>query len=425
MNPSWRFRLGLALTLAPVLGQFAVVGLLGTNALIGDEVAYVDFIHTVMQRGPWLPMVWWQHNEHRVVPMRLTVALLAPLTHWNLKAEMYVSAILAGLVVMGLWRLYRHAGGRSLLLVAPVAWLFCNLSQYENMLYGMQMCHYFAVAGVVWALVFLARRTQGGLALAILCGLLASLSIFNGLLVWPVGLFLLLAWRERPVRTLAWTAAGTATVALYFVGFTLPGTLAALHWGPRELLRAAVYAVGLLGSPFAAGSIAWSRVLGLSLLAGAASLVVLWQRQGRERLRDDALPAALALFGLLSAAAIAAGRAATLVPVLESRYVAYTSLVIAGGWLLIARSAEKRDRLFASPVFAVALALLVAGSLAADLQGFVEAKLWRAYALRQQYLLQTFDRQPDAAWGDADTAARVRQGAAYLRAARLNVFSGP
>src|SRR6266700_3545425 len=113
MNPSWRFRLGLALTLAPVLGQFAVVGLL----------------------------------------------------------------------VLGLWRLYRHSGGRNLLLFAPVAWLFCNLSQYENMLYGMQMCHYFAVVGVVWALVFLTRWTKVGLALAIVCGVFASVSILNGLLV--------------------------------------------------------------------------------------------------------------------------------------------------------------------------------------------------------------------------------------------------
>jgi len=72
---------------------------------------------------------------------------LALLTRWNLVAEMYFSAFLAGLIIFGLWKIYRRSVGDDLLLFAPVAWFVCNLAQYENMLYGMMMCFYLTALG--------------------------------------------------------------------------------------------------------------------------------------------------------------------------------------------------------------------------------------------------------------------------------------
>jgi len=419
-----RSRLGLALVLLPVLGQFLVVGFLGVNTPAADEFAYVDFVHAVREGGPWLPMVWWQHNEHRVVPVKLVMALLMPFTGWNLKAEMYVSAALAGLIVLGLWRLYRRAGGADLLLFAPVAWLVCNLAQYENLLYGLLMCHYFTAAGTVWALVFLARRDAAGLFLAVLCGLVASLSVLNGLLIWPLGLALGLALGERPARMIGWAGAGVATFLLYFFDFQRPPGLAAPHL--QELPRAAKYALTLLGAPLAAGSFAWSRTFGLALVCLMAAVVVRWLREGRERLRGEAIPAALILFGLLSCAMIAIGRAATLVTPLESRYVAYTSLAFVGAYLLAGLAAERRGAPFIGfSWFAATLALVATGVIAADLQGFHDAKLWQIARLRDQFLLQTYERQPDEALGGSAFAAHLRATAPYLRTERLAAFAEP
>jgi hypothetical protein len=420
----FRSRLGLVLVLLPVLGQFLVVGFLGVNTPVGDEFAYVDFVHAVREGGPWLPMVWWQHNEHRVVPVKLVMALLMPFTGWNLKAEMCVSAALAGLIVLGMWRLYRQAGGVDLLLFAPVAWLVCNLGQYENLLYGLLMCHYFTAAGTVWALVFLARRTTAGLFIAVLCGLLASLSVFNGFLIWPLGLALGLALGERPARIIGWAGAGAATFVLYFFDFQRPPGLATLQL--QELPRTAKYALTLLGAPLAAGSFAWSRALGLALLALTAGLVLRWLREGRERLRSEAIPAALILFGLSSCAMIAIGRAATLVTPLESRYVAYTSLAFVGAYLLASLATERRGAPFVGcPWFAATLALVATGVFAADLQGFHEAKLWRIARLRDQFLLQTYDRQPGEVLGGSAFVAHLRATAPYLRAERLAAFAEP
>jgi hypothetical protein len=429
MRESSRFRLGLALVLAPIVGQLLVVFRLGVNTPVGDEFFYVDFIRALREGGRWLPMVWWQHNEHRVVPVKLVMALLEPFTGWSLKAEMYVSAILAGLVVLGLWRHYRLAGGTNLLLFAPVSWLYCNLAQYENMLYGLLMCHYFTAAGVVWAMVFLARRSNTGLVLAVLCGLIASLSILNGLLIWPVGLLLLLAWRERPARTVAWTLAGAGTFALYFLDFKPPAGLKAMHLGLGDVPRIAAYAVASLGAPLAAGSVAWGATVGLALVVLAAVIGfrwLPWLGKAGERLRDEALLAAPLLFGLLSCASIAGGRATTGVPPLESRYIAYSALAFAGAYLLASRAAERTGAPWASPWLAASLVLLMTGALAADLQGFRDASLWRLARLRDQFLLQTYDRQPDAALGDAAFVTRLRESQApYLRAERLAAFAEP
>lgn len=427
MLTSFRSRLGLALVLAPVAGQFLVVFFLGVNTPVADEFYYVSFVRLLRQGGDWLPGVWAQHNEHRVVPVKLVMALLQPFTGWNLKAEMYVSAVLAGLTVLGLWRLYRQAGGKDLLLFAPVSWLYCNLSQYENMLYGLLMCHYFTAAGAVWALVFLDRRSRSGLVFAVFCGLVASVSIVNGLLVWPLGLFLLLARRERLARTLTWSVAGATTTLLYFATFTRPQGLAAMHVTPGDLPHMARYALAVLGAPLAAGSVPWSAVVAAALLALAAALGVRWLRQGRDRLREEASLGALFLFGLLSCAVIAAGRALTGVPALESRYVAYTALAFAGVYLLVIRDAERSgEPPLRSPRFAAVLALLIPGLIAADLQGFFDARLWRLARLREQFLLQTYDRQPDAVFGEADFVQQLRAYMApYLRAERLAAFAEP
>jgi hypothetical protein len=422
-----RSRLGLALVLAPILGQFLVVLFLGVNTPVADEFYYADVVRAVREDAEWLPIVWRQRNEHRVVTVQLTMVLLEPFFGWNLKAEMYASAVLAGLTVLGLWRLYRRAGGADLLLFAPVAWLFCNLSQYENMLYGLLMCHYYAAAGVVWTLVFLARRSVAGFALACLCGVVASFSLLNGLLVWPIGLLLLLAWGKHRGWSVAWILAGAATFAVFFQGWQQPQGLAAMHPGLKDVPRIGLYAISLLGAPLAGGSVAWSRALGLVLLALTAALVLIWRKQGRERLRDDAILFALMLFALVTCVVIAGGRALNTVPSLQSRYVAYTSLAFAGAYLLASRAAERSGASLAgNPWLVATLALFLPAMVAADIQGFQDAKLWRLVRLRQQFYLQTYHLQPDSVFGAPDFVARLRGWIApFIRAERLNAFSEP
>jgi hypothetical protein len=409
-----RSRIGLALALAPLGLQALAIRLFGVNTLVWDEFYYVDFIRRVRSGQSWLYWLWVQHNEHRVIPMKLAMAPLALATGWDTRAEMVLSLVLAGITILGLWRLYRRAGGEDLLLFAPVPWLVCCLSQYQNMLYGMMMCHYFTLAGVIWALVLLDRRSGGGLAAAVLCGLTASYSIANGLLIWPVGLVLLLVRKARRGLVAAWAAASVAATGLYFYHFQLPPGSNPVPHGLGGLYRVASFFLAALGAPLGAGSMDWSRAAGLAV--GIAILAVAW------RWRREALPGALVLFALLSCGMIAVGRAGSGVPPLESRYIAYSSLALMGVWMiLVPRRGEESGRLW----LAGALALLVPGLIAANLWGLRQSRDWWKLRLREKFLLQTWASQPDEALAGLYFVPDLRRTAPYLQAERLGPFGEP
>jgi len=425
MGPIYGKRAGLALVITPLLLPFLLIATLGVDMLLWDEFFYTDFVRAVREGGDWLPWLWMQHNEHRVIAMKLVMIPNALLLHWSRVAEMYVSAVLSTLVVLGLWRLYRRSGGRDLLVFAPLAWLACSLAQYENLLYGMMTCHWFTVLGVVWALVCLDRPGFGGFAGAVFFGFLASFSILNGFLIWPVGLFLLLA-RGRRLAAAAWLAVGLAAVALYLTGFQMPGGRPPLDLSAIGIAKTGLYAVISLGAPLAAGSVSWGFVAGCALIALAAATAIAWWRSGRTRIREEALPAALFLFGLLSCAMVSIGRAAMSVPALQPRYIAYSSLAVAGGYLLVCAGLWRRGETpGASPRFAAVLTFLAVGIAAANLHGFDQARDWRVARLREKFLLQTFEQQRDQDLGSLYFVPLLRKMAPYLRDERLGPFADP
>ena len=60
------------------------------NTLRLDEFFYVDFLRALREGGDWLPYLWQQHNEHRVIPTKLVMIPNALFLSWNRVAEMYV-----------------------------------------------------------------------------------------------------------------------------------------------------------------------------------------------------------------------------------------------------------------------------------------------------------------------------------------------
>jgi len=190
------------------------------------------------------------------------------------------------------------------------------------------------------------------------------------------------------------------------------------------LYRLASFAVATLGAPLGAGSMDWSRAAGLAVIVAVVAVAWRWRRQGRPAMREEALPGALILFSLLSCAMIAYGRASSGVPPLESRYIAYSSLALIGVYLILglwSRRGAPAGRLW----LAGATALLVPGLLAADLFGLREAKGWRALRLREQFLLQTSELQPDEALTGLYFVPELRRMVPYLQAERLGPFDEP
>lgn len=415
-----RRAIGLALTLTPLVVQAVAVRFLGVQAPLGEEVLSTAIIRAFREGGPWAQLAWGWHNEHRIATTNLTIVLLDPLVGLDAKAQMYVSVVLAALTVLGLWRLYQSAGGAELLFFAPAAWVVCSLSLHETMLTGLLMCFYYTAAGVVWSLVFLSRRGALSLGLACGCAVVATCSLLNGVLVWPVGLLLLIFRRASWKSVVAWCVTAAATLWIFFVGWQLPSSVG--QQGLADVPRILKGTISSLGAPLAAGSAAWSRAIGLILALATTVMAVQVLRSSRaDRIRRAAPLVALMCFALLTALTIGAGRA-DLNP-LQSRYAVFPALGLAAGYLLAARDvAAGAPPASGNRAFVAAAAVLLPGLVAANLQGFYEARLVRATRLVLQSRLQTFEHQADADLGHPWVKLWI---GSYMRARRFSPFSEP
>ena len=170
-------------------------------------------------------LLFKQHNEHRIVYDRIVTLLDYQLTgKLNFRHLMLVGNLsLVGLLVLFVAILRRER--RPVLYALPVALLLFNLSQWENMFWGMAALQNFSV--VLWvlgSLYFLSYTNRW--AIAFLLAVLATLTSGNGMLIWPLG-FVLLALQidGSPIRLrqlLLWAGGAIVVVTLYFTGFENP-----------------------------------------------------------------------------------------------------------------------------------------------------------------------------------------------------------
>ncbi|GAB4033708.1 hypothetical protein [Spirosoma gilvum] len=183
-----------------------------------------------------------QHNEHRIVYDRIITWL-----DYNLFGKFsYRHLMLVGnLSLLGLIAIFGLVLGRStslsgknakvqiastltdyLIYLPPVAFLLLNLSQWENMFWGMAALQNFTVLlWVFWTIYQLAFSQR--LWPALLLATAATLTSGNGLLVWPVGFAILLLQQlleKRPNRNalLIWSASAVLLIGLYFLNYQKP-----------------------------------------------------------------------------------------------------------------------------------------------------------------------------------------------------------
>lgn len=410
-------RLATALVVSlPMIVQAVIVKLFAVNMLVWDEFHYASLLHQIGAGEPWSGWLWQQHNEHRIVWTKLVLLAHASLSGWNPVVEMYVSALLTGVISLGLWRLYRATGGVQPLLFLPVALLLCTLASYMNILYGFMTCHHFTAAGMIWAIVLLSRRTRASAAVAAALAFAAMISTLNAIVIWPVGLVVLALTRQPRTRWLAWIVAALVSGLIYFHQYHAPPHHSSPPWSSARVIAAGSSGLACLGSPLAATSYGWAQALGvLTLLTLAATWRVVVARREQER---HAGPIALVLIAFGCVAATAIGRGGD---VMASKYVPYSTLALIGAWISLV---GLRDHRWRRPSLAAGALVLGVGLLAANVAGFHSVQAWRKDRLRMRYLLQTVDLQPDDALAGIFHRS-VREIAAYLRAANLGPFREP
>jgi len=174
----------------PIAAYFWLIHHYGVNTIWLDQWYNIDLIGHPLRFGA----LWAQHSEHRVFLPNLIVLLLAHTTHFNVLFEEYLSAaILCGAVGLIILADKRWYPSTPWIAYFPVPFVLLSFVQAGSTLFGFQLSLYPAILALAAALFLLDGPTLTKLALtgAIAAAVMGSLSAFEGLFIWPVGLLVL------------------------------------------------------------------------------------------------------------------------------------------------------------------------------------------------------------------------------------------
>ena len=298
----------------------AVLALLYVRTF-GVSVVFFDAWSMARIFGEWssgtlsLSDFFAQHNEHRMFFPKGVEFLLGRITGYDNVAEMYLIQV-CFLVTLAVLVLAFRAGTRSpwLLFFVPISFLVFSFRQYENMLFGFQINFAFTQTFGVLALFLLyvsgrGRFGKGAFVAALGSATVASFSNAQGLILWPVGLFLLaVSPLEKPAKRvwiLTWSLVGLAEWIAYFADFARRENSSSLSYALYHLIVGAQYFSNLLGS-----SLFWRQnsAFGAGLLLACLALVSLFVTYRDKKWSEYSFWLSLLLYSFLILGSITLGR---------------------------------------------------------------------------------------------------------------------
>jgi len=360
-----RISVTFAATLLPPVLYFVYIGHYGVDVLTADDWTVVPLVNAAIVHHLTWHLLWSQYTDNRFLFPKLVFIFFGKFDHLDAKTIMYFSALLFSAAYFFLLFVYRDYAGRFLgilpTFLTGLVWF--SLSEFENSLWAFQVAWFMVDFSLLFLLFILSRRARSYLTIsaALLVAIMASYSLLQGLILWPVGLLCLL-WREQDRwRTAAqcsvWIIAAAVTTAFYVRGFDFSSTAtggSSIGFAIRHPIALGEYMMAAAGNVFPSAwppshaSIIVREGLGSALLAIGALVFYLSCRE-RPRGRLVPLPAALVLFAVLFDVTIAVGRSsAGAFQALSFRYTMGNLLLLIGvalfGWSRLLAPIRTADR---------------------------------------------------------------------------------
>ncbi len=242
--------LALLVTLRVNLITLAHIARARTSVPWADQWVVVQDVARRQAGEPLWPVVWTPYWGHRLVIPRL---LFLADAHWfSLASLTWLTMLLQfahiGLLIALAWLLFKRSPALLMIAIAVILNLMLSPFQMENFTWGMQ---------TMFPLVFVAATAAflclplGNLALCIALGIISSLTMPNGILVWPVLVVQAFYLRQSRRVVAALAAVGTAVMVSYLWHYVRPPELG---MGAVGMLRHPIDSIMLLGlivgSPF-------------------------------------------------------------------------------------------------------------------------------------------------------------------------------
>jgi hypothetical protein len=320
----------------PVAAYFWLIAHYGVNTIYADQWYNISLVGHPLS----FSALWTQHAEHRMLVPNLIVVLLAHTTHLNFVVEEYLNAlILCGAIGLFVGADRRTHRSTPWLFYCPVAFLLLSLVQASSTLFGFQLAWYLAIGMFAAALFLLdaADLTMPAFIGACAVAVIGSVSAFEGLFIWPIGLLVLYRRRASRHRMLAWVVVALVTGAAYFHNYRFQSNP---YWysHPLQTLKFFFLAVGdVVGAQLGnrhSGNVA---VLALGVvIAVIAGWVIVDYGIRRGETGGSSIGVALVCFGLLFAASFAVGRVDGGFSIAgESQYTTFDLMILVGCYMAL------------------------------------------------------------------------------------------
>lgn len=362
---------GVVLAAVPILAPMVILAMFidryGVNMPFSDQWSFVAMIQQSRVTGLSAADFFAQHGEQRMFFPRVIMVLLAYLTDWNIRVELFVNLALAAGIFGGLlfillrtlrsigWWAVLPAFGLSVAIFSPVQW--------EDWFWGWQISWFLPLfcfvvaASVLWAWPE-TRPAWPALVVATFAAIVGQLSLLSGTLIWVMCLPILLV--RAKLRKLAWIWAtlGVLFTVGYMYRYVSPANMADMHATPEELLadpkRPVAYLLYLLGRPVLDAEPRYT-VGAVFLLAYGLSIGYLLFRR-RDRWEAASIWLAVATYALAAGSLTTVGRLDLGLPLAGSSRYSTTGILFMVGVLglvavaLAPKPGDERSRLQAAGI---------------------------------------------------------------------------
>ena len=422
--------LGFAL---PMAAYFWLIHHYGVNTPYADEWYNIDLI----RHGLSFSALWHQHSEHRVFVPNLIVFLLAHTTHFNILVEEYLSGVMLCIaIVLLVLADKRSSPSTPWIYYCPVAFVLLSFVQSGSTLFGFQLSWYLAILAFALALFLLDRTdlTKLVLAGAIATAVVGSLSAFEGLFIWPVGLVVLYRRQCSSGLVLAWIASAAVTGAAYFHNYSFEEGNSYWFTHPTMAIRFFFLAIGdVVGAQLHdphTGNVA-VLLLGVVIFAVACWVIVTCGLR-RGRASGSSVGVALIGFGLLFVATFTAGRVNGGLSLAGApQYTTFDLLIVTGCYLALLNSstsepkAARRSERLAWPILRMVMAGVVLLTIVfGTINGLHGARASHYYQVTLADITANIQKAPDSLveMEVLQSAAWIRKEAQFAETDHLSLF---
>lgn len=214
---------------------FSIVSLFATQALyvifiqgLGhpapDEIEIIPSIELFLNGDSWWNDKWFlQHFEHRIILTNFIFYLNALLDEGNTVHLMYLGWFFNLVSILPLYILLKKIDKKFIWLIIPISALMFNLSQTTCFTWSLCSISWHLTSLLVILTIFFISKIdehRRNLVLSLVCSVLVSFTMFQGLLIWFVGFIgLFFIQKNKKSNLLIWFIFAVFTILLFFTNY--------------------------------------------------------------------------------------------------------------------------------------------------------------------------------------------------------------